>query len=191
MDEYDDSALLSENRFQNEFLHMKRRATTTYQFYLDKITPFTVQRWAAFYVLVMIFMLRIFWTEGWFIICYTHAIYLLSLFLAFLTPKFDPSLEQELNNESLEEGTSTLDEDEFRPFIRRLPEFKFWHKATVATIFALFCSFIPFLDIPVFWPILLIYFIVLFTLTMKKQISHMVKYKYFPWDLGKKKYGRN
>ena len=32
------------------------------------------------------------------------------------------------------------------------------------------------LQVPVFWPILLIYFIVLFGMTMKKQIAHMIKW---------------
>jgi hypothetical protein len=26
-------------------------------------------------------------------------------------------------------------------------------------------------------------------LTMRKQINHMIKYKYLPWDAGKAKYG--
>jgi hypothetical protein len=49
------------------------------------------------------------------------------LFLAFLQPKFDPAME-ELDGEG-EEDTPSLPvkaDDEFRPFIRRLPEFKFW-----------------------------------------------------------------
>ena len=56
-------------------------------------------------------------------VCYSLGIYLLNLFLAFLTPKFDPSLEQELADQDSEEGTSgglpTKQDDEFRPFIRR------------------------------------------------------------------------
>jgi Rer1 family len=56
-------------------------------------------------------------------VCYSLGIYLLNLFLAFLTPKFDPSLEQELADQESEEGTSgslpTNQDDEFRPFIRR------------------------------------------------------------------------
>ena len=35
-------------------------------------------------------------------------------------------------------------------------------------------------NIPLFWPILLLYFIVLFMLTMKRQIKHMWKHKYAP-----------
>jgi len=57
------------------------------------------------------------------LVCYSLGIYLLNLFLAFLTPKFDPSLEQELADQESEEGTSgglpTKQDDEFRPFIRR------------------------------------------------------------------------
>jgi len=43
----------------------------------------------------------------------------------------------------------------------------------VATLF-------PFFDIPVFWPILLVYFIILFVITMRRQIAHMRKYKSVP-----------
>ena len=48
------------------------------------------------------------------------------------------------------------------------------------TLFSIF-------DIPVFWPILLLYFIVLFTITMKRQIEHMIKHSYIPCDCFKKK----
>jgi len=43
-------------------------------------------------------------------------------------------------------------------------------------------------NIPVFWPILLLYFIALFVLTMKRQIKHMIKYKYIPFSMGKTRY---
>jgi len=64
-----------------------------------------------------------------------HAIYLLNLLLAFLQPKFDPSLQEDLLADEIEEGgdangtTSPLPsqrDDEFRPFVRRLPEWQFW-----------------------------------------------------------------
>ncbi len=42
-------------------------------------------------------------------------------------------------------------------------------------------------NIPVFWPILLLYFIVLFTLTMRRQIAHMRKHKYNPCQWGKRR----
>ncbi|EGW29994.1 uncharacterized protein SPAPADRAFT_52840 [Spathaspora passalidarum NRRL Y-27907] len=170
------------------------KIVVTYHSFIDESVPHTRNRWIGFSVLIALFLLRIFMAQGWYIICYALGIYLLNLFLAFLTPKFDPSLEQELKNESIEEGVQDeepdKDSDEFRPFIRRLPEFKFWYNATRATIVALFLSLFEIFDIPVFWPILLMYFIILFTLTMRKQIQHMIKYKYLPFDFGKARYRR-
>lgn len=46
-------------------------------------------------------------------------------------------------------------------------------------------TFFSMFDVPVFWPILLFYWIVLFVLTMRRQISHMIKYKYIPFSVGK------
>jgi hypothetical protein len=56
-------------------------------------------------------------------------IYILNLFLAFLTPKFDPSVELDTQANEMEEGPSLpmKNDEEFKPFIRRLPEFKFWY----------------------------------------------------------------
>jgi hypothetical protein len=82
----------------------------------------------------------------------------------------------------------TTTTEEFKPFIRRLPEFKFWHSMVRVIMIAFICTFFSFLNIPVFWPILLIYFIVLFIVTMKKQILHMIKYKYLPFTYGKRRY---
>jgi len=63
-----------------------------------------------------------------------HAIYLLNLLLAFLQPKFDPSLQDDLMADELEGGESDTPsplpssrDDEFRPFVRRLPEWQFWY----------------------------------------------------------------
>ncbi|KAK9464104.1 retrieval of early ER protein Rer1 [Lipomyces oligophaga] len=164
-----------------------------FQFYLDQSTPFVLYRWVGSAVLLLLFMLRVVLSHGWYIICYSLGIYLLNLFLAFLQPKFDPSLEQELRERESEEGGGELptkQDEEFRPFIRRLPEFKFWFAATRATFIAFVCTWFSIFDVPVFWPILVIYFCILFTLTMRRQIQHMIKYRYLPFDLGKTRYQR-
>ncbi|KAL7271738.1 retention in endoplasmic reticulum protein 1 [Rhizina undulata] len=165
--------------------------TRAYQTYLDKATPFTTYRWIGTAVILLAFMARIIVSQGWYIVCYSLGIYLLNLFLAFLTPKFDPSLEQD---EELESGgpsaLPTKQDEEFRPFIRRLPEFKFWHSATRAIALSFFCTWFEVFDIPVFWPVLVIYWIVLFTLTMRRQIQHMIKYRYVPFTFGKTRYAR-
>ena len=53
-------------------------------------------------------------------------------------------------------------------------------------MFGFFLTLFPFLDVPVFWPILLLYWMVLFFITMKRQIKHMIRYKYVPFSFGKK-----
>ena len=36
-------------------------------------------------------------------------------------------------------------------------------------------------DLPVFGPVLVAYFILLFCLTMKERVRHMVRHRYLPW----------
>ncbi|KAJ2713983.1 hypothetical protein H4R19_001971 [Coemansia spiralis] len=165
-----------------------------YQALLDKSTPHAGIRWGVTAAAMVLFLLRIVLAQGWYIICYALAIYVLNLFLAFLTPKFDPDMAEEIEEaeEASESGPGLLpvkNDDEFRPFIRRLPEFKFWLGATKAVLLSLVCSFFAFLDIPVYWPILLFYWIFLFVVTMRRQIQHMVKYRYVPFaNFGKQRY---
>ena len=69
------------------------------------------------------------------------AIYLLNLLLAFLQPKFDPSLQDDLLADEIEEGATdsgpalpSQRDDEFRPFVRRLPEWQFWYAVTPCAV---------------------------------------------------------
>lgn len=50
-------------------------------------------------------------------------------------------------------------------------EFKFWLSATKASLLALFATTSRIFDVPVYWPILLMYFFILFGLTMRRQIQ--------------------
>jgi len=107
-----------------------------------------------------------------FSVAYSLGIYLLNLFLAFLQPKFDPS--NEATDNDMEDGAAgglpTKQDEEFRPFIRRLPEFKFWHSATRAIAIGFVCTWFSIFDVPVFWPVLVVYWLILFTLTSKLSI---------------------
>ena len=57
--------------------------------------------------------------------------------------------------------------------------------STRAFLIGITATLFPFFDIPVFWPILLIYWLMLVGITMRRQIKHMIKYKYLPFDFGK------
>ncbi|KAK2193771.1 hypothetical protein NP493_5g00035 [Ridgeia piscesae] len=157
-----------------------------HQHYLDKTTPYSVFRWALWILLVIIYGVRVFLLQGWYIVTYALGIYLLNLFIAFLTPKIDPAVS-DMDDDDGPSLPMKADE-EFRPFMRRLPEFKFWYSATKAVLIATVCTFFESLNIPVFWPILVVYFFILFTITMKRQIKHMLKYRYIPFTHGKTRY---
>ncbi|KAJ9567530.1 hypothetical protein OSB04_003496 [Centaurea solstitialis] len=137
-----------------------------YQYLLDKSTPFVLHRWIGFGLIFFIYLLRVFIVQGYYVITYGLGIYILQLFISFLSPQVDPEFQDDPHH-----ALPTHGSEEFRPFVRRLPEFKFW-------IF----------DVPVFWPILLFYWMVLFVATMRRQIMHMIKHRYVPFSFGKRRY---
>lgn len=157
----------------------------------DKITPFVVPRWIFSAVTLLLFMMRVIFGGGWYVICYALGIYYLNLLIDFLSPRIDPDFQATQEDLDLDSGPSlpTKVNDEFRPFVRRLPEFKFWYLGTKATLISLFLSMFDTFDLPVFWPILLLYFFVLTFLTLRRQIQHMYKHGYVPWTTGKRRYG--
>jgi len=115
-------------------------------------------------------------------VTYGLGIFLLNLLIGFLTP-----VDDDEGNPLL--PTTARDDGEFKGgIIRRLPEFKFWYSCMKAMLVGLTMTFFSVFNVPVFWPILLIYFVILFVLTMKRQIMHMWTYKYLPFTWGKPSY---
>ncbi|KAL3515155.1 hypothetical protein ACH5RR_022057 [Cinchona calisaya] len=163
--------------------HRSHEVWKLFQYYLDKSTPHAVYRWIGTCVLLALYALRVYYVQGFYIVTYGLGIYILNLLIGFLSPLVDPEMEHS-------DGPllPTKGSDEFKPFIRRLPEFKFWYAITKALCVAFVMTFFSIFDVPVFWPILLCYWLVLFVLTMKRQIMHMIKYKYIPFNIGKQKY---
>ena len=84
------------------------------------------------------------------------------------------------------------------------------YSGTRAIVVAFVLTLFSFFNIPVFWPILVLYFFILFSLTMKRQImvsvvvavyspssnsigllfflQHMIRYRYLPFSYGKRTY---
>ena len=166
----------------NQLFVLKQRG----QLLLDQTTPLLLYRWVFTLAVVLLYVLRVWWIAGFHIVSYAVSIYGLNLFIGFLSPQVDP--ESDVLAEAEGGSLPTKQDDEFRPFIRQMPEFKFWFSLTRAMLLSILATFFPFLDVPVFWPVLLLYFIVLFTITMKKQIQHMIRHKYIPFTIGKPKH---
>lgn len=148
------------------------------QHYLDKTVVWMKARWAVAFVSLLLFGVRVVKCEGYYLVAYALALYLLNILVMFLSPAEDPA----------EGVTLPQNEEEFRPFSRKLPEFKAWCQAQRALTLSLISTLFRFMDLPVFWPILLIYFIFLFAVTMRRQIAHMVQHKYVPFSFGKQTY---
>ncbi|KDD75897.1 Rer1 family protein [Helicosporidium sp. ATCC 50920] len=165
------------------FMGALRQAQRRFQTVLDKSAPHVLYRWVAWVALVIAFAFRIYWISGFYIVTYALAIYNLNLLLGFLSPQVDPELEGPT--------LPSKSDEEFRPFVRKLPEFKFWYHSFRAQVFGFVATFFSAFDIPVFWPILVLYWFVLFFVTMKRQIMHMVKFRYLPFTVGKKTYGKS
>ena len=165
------------NALNTIYINYSRR----YQALLDKTVIHLWPRWIGFFVLISVYWLRVWFAGTHHIVTYGLHIYLLNLLIGFLSPAIDPELE---------EGATLprTSDEEFRPFNRRLPEFKFWYSCFRGTFISVVMTFFSAFDVPVFWPILLGYFVALFFLTKRRQIAHMIKHRYLPFSWGKKKY---
>ena len=152
----------------------------------DKIIIYRFQRWIVVLILTVVYLFRMFYTKGYYALTYCIGIHFLNSFMAFISPLDDP--EDDLPEES--SHLPQTNSEEFRPFQRKLKEYNFWRVMFWTLLVAIICTFSEAFDLPVFWPLLLFYFVLIFILVMRRQILHMIKYKYLPWDSGKKTYTR-
>ncbi|KAF8410111.1 hypothetical protein HHK36_002633 [Tetracentron sinense] len=99
-----------------------------YQHILDKSTLHVLRRWIAFAAVAFIYIVRVCFIQGFYIVSYGLGIYILNLLIAFLSPQVDPEIQDLVDGPTL----PTRGSEEFRPFVRRLPEFKFCGQSDVA-----------------------------------------------------------
>lgn len=103
---------------------LMRTISNRFQQLLDKSTPHTAVRWTLAISLFILYALRVYYLQGFYIVTYGLGIYLLNLSIGFLSPLDEETLG---GDEDAKGPLLPLNEDaEFKPFIRRLPEFKFW-----------------------------------------------------------------
>ena len=73
-----------------------------------------------------------------------------------------------------------------RPVVRSITEFNLWKKVTLVILLSIVCTFSAFFLIPVYWPFLLSYFLILIFFSLKKHLKHMRKYGYSMQDFTSK-----
>merc|ERR1712000_238307 len=123
---------------------------------LDDAVPHVGLRWIILVLCLGAYVMRIYHvvmyrpdTHGYHIVTYALGIYLLNLFVTFLQPRFDPALAEKEAAENDDCSLPLKANEEFKPFIRRLPEFKFWVSAQRATVVCFTCTFFKVFDVPV------------------------------------------
>ena len=70
----------------NFILSLKTSLTRQFQYYLDKSVPQITARWIALGLLVLIYCVRVYFLQGFYIVTYGLGIFLLNLFIGFLSP---------------------------------------------------------------------------------------------------------
>lgn len=114
--------------------------TIRYQKLLDDSVWFRQRRWlfTGFILLLYVGKVWLIHDGGWYIVTYGLAIYILNSLLGFLSPLVDPAFEEMLMEDAEEDGAGDATvlptvnrsqgaaDGEWKPFLRRVPEFKFW-----------------------------------------------------------------
>ena len=143
-----------------------------------KTKPYTLYRWLAWGALAIIFLLRLSIGHRFYTIGYIAGIYCLNCLVLFVSPKLDPELYGR-------DVLPTATDDDYRPFVRKLPEFVFWQRLMTCAVIAHIATLLPFLDPPVYGPLLLVYLLFVVVLTFRARIAHMIRNGYVPFDWGK------
>jgi hypothetical protein len=147
------------------------------QLMTDKLSPLQTPRWGFTGTLVLLYIYRIIMIRTHAVVTYCAAVYLLHAFILFATPK-DQNIPDpfEATNED-EYNPSNIDND-FKPYVRRLPEYSFWIFTTQIVSAAFALTLFDFTDIQVFIPILVMYFVFIVCMTAYKLWVHSHKFKY-------------
>ena len=156
-----------------------------YDIIKDKIIIYVLERWLVSFILLVLYLIRVVTTRGYACLSYCIGIHLLNSFIGFISPLDDP---EEYGLKSDDSFLPQKNNEEFKPFQRKVKEYTFWSRVSGTLAVSIILTFFKGFDIPVFWPLLLFYFFLIFGLVMKNQIQHMIKYHYLPWDYGKTKY---
>ena len=67
---------------------------------------------------------------------------------------------------------------------------EFWKQVTIGTVLAAVSSCFQVTDIEIHWPLLLTYFLFMTIFLCRFKLEHMLRYKYLPFEFGKKKYSK-
>jgi hypothetical protein len=140
--------------------------------------PYVLYRWLVWVTFALIFVFRIFFQHKFYTIGYVSGLYIVNCVIMFLSPKLDPDLYGK-------DVLPTAGDGDYRPFVRKLPEFVFWRRLATCLLLAYVAGLFPFLDPPVYGPLLLVYFLLVAAFNFRSRIAHMIRNRYLPFNWGK------
>lgn len=158
---------------------------TATQFITDNLAPLIYPRWTFTGLFMFLYLRRVYIINSHPVVTYFVGIYLIHSLILFLTPK-DDAIPDPFDNADDENYNPRNIDNDFRPYVRRLPEFDFWKMCTQIIGLAYFVTYFPFLDLPVYKPVLIVYFIFIVIVTCYKLWIHSKKYNYSFFAFGKK-----
>jgi len=154
------------------------------QYVMDNLSPLVYPRWIFSGLLLLLYIRRIVKIESHSVLTYFVGIYLLHAGILFLTPKDENIPDPFENTEDESYNPRNIDND-FRPYVRRLPEFDFWKASIQIILSAYFLTYFAILNFPVYTPILVVYFIFFVGMTCYKLWTHSKKFRYSLFSVGK------
>lgn len=154
------------------------------QYAIDTLSPRVYPRWMFALIILITYLRRVFGLKSHIVITYIAGVYLLHSFVLFVTPK-DSNIPDPFENDEDESYNPKNIDNDFRPYVRKLPELLFWQSCVQIMLFAYFLTFFPFTDIPVHTPILIAYSVFIVIFTAYKLWNHSKKFKYKIFSLTK------
>ena len=159
-----------------------------YQRISDRIVPFRAIRWIVFTLFMILFYIRVIYVlQGFFVVAYGVSIHMIYLLVLMITPLSDPEDHVDPGGLLPTAGSRRGTED-VKAWTPKGLEFKVWRSVLKVLLVGYGCTLFGVFDIPVFWPILVMYFLVLFVTLIGGRVQDMVSKKYVPWTTNKPKY---
>lgn len=165
---------------QNRLIIQKTELEMKMESLILQTKPYLLYRWLFYSFFCALLLGRMLFQKRFYAIVYICFIVHISLLIQFVSPKFDPEIY----------GPEYLP-NAYEPFKRKLPEFQFWTKITKAVLLSNFATLFPFLDLPVYAPLLFGYLFVIFIISFQERITHMIRNHYVPFSFGKPKHKKD
>ncbi|CAD8175038.1 unnamed protein product [Paramecium pentaurelia] len=164
------------------YTRLYHKYTMKYRRIIDKWIMHPGKRWSLCALLLFFYFSRLVETQSYFVVSYMLGIQIIQSLLRYFTPLGLPDIEDEDEDVNIQLPQHTDD----RPLIRSMPEIQLWEQIIFALFLSNFATYFQIFDLPVYWPFLFSYFILVMIITFKKYLKHMQKYGYSWGDFSKR-----